>query len=311
MRKILVSARDHPDIDYYEYRFLNSPTASKLTETLWRQTYYEVFGDDAILSLGPELERLDMSDFGIFGTSYVVEPILLPVVADGSIRELKHIRGFIMPEGKRKPVVSYRDRVEKAVANEAHLENANLRILPQALTSFLRPKVYSSLDDVEKIQAEDVELAPQDQEKLTGFLRSANETILVLLESIESNPEARKVLREIVPEVIFNGLKDLLSHPSGLEVVVKSSLFPADGMVERKGERVCVSLNEQILGDPNRLLGTYVHEVAHYLTEAKDYTLDFQRFLTILAIGAKMPVGHRFSSFLTRDIITDLVRRKL
>lgn len=165
MRKILETAKKDPYINYHEYKLLAQTGLSPTTSALWRQTYHEVFGNDAVLSLRP--------------------------------MQQKHGHGYY----------------DLYVSNEHHLINRNLQILSQDLTDFLQHRVYSSRNYSEELVGLDIEIPATDKEKLVRFLQTANQSILTVLESLDSSPSRRNYLGEIVmPDVLAERKKSAVNN---------------------------------------------------------------------------------------------------
>lgn len=283
MRKVLEMAKQNPNLDFYEYKFLNYDfnKNTPLTNVLWRQTYYEVFGDDAILSLSPRLEKLKRDSY-LKSTSESSDEINYTVNDTSRFTE-----GVNESFGR---IEGYRDRenivgIVGAVANEVHLENQNLQILPSSLTDFFRYSVYTSQDFSNELKDTEVELSPQEKEKLVAFVQTANQVILTILESMDSSNQKQQYLQKIVDKDKLQARKDHLQKMPGDNIRIKHPLFPADGMVEERDGQAIVYFNKKILSDPGLLLETYVHEVTHYLSGQADYVLGFQRFLMALALN--------------------------
>ncbi len=246
MRQILETAKQHPEIDYYEYKFFSSHNVSDKTKALWRQAYHEVFGDDAVLSLQARLDEFDR----LGGSSN-----------------------------------TYREELAKAVSAETHLENGNLQRLPPSLTSFFMDHVYTSNDFSKELERADIALPMDDKEKLVQFVRTTNQLMLTILESLDSNTQGRKYLETVIPRDQLEVRKAELQGVTPDNIHVKHATFPALGMVERVNSRPVVSLNQSILGDPVETIGTYVHEASHYLSDQRDFVLGFQRFLMALVMS--------------------------
>jgi hypothetical protein len=257
MRKVLEMARQNPGINFYEYKFLSSNfyDASINTRALWRQTYHDVFGDDVILSLRPELQRLNRYSTNDKGPNI------------------------------------YRDRIAHAVANEVHLETHNLKTLPEPLTTFFSLEVYTSQNFSEESESSEIELSPEDKAKLDKFVKTANQMILTALESLDSSPDKRQYLDRIVSQEHLRTRKEYLQRMLTENIRIKNPSFPALGLVEIQDNQAVIYLNQNILSDPHLLLETYVHEVAHYLSGQGDYVLGFQKFLMAIATNRSIPPG--------------------
>lgn len=255
MEQILRTAKANPKSDFYEYQLLGS--ASTMTRVLWRQTYHKVFGDNAILSLQPEL-----------------------LAKQTEQREL----GYDAYE--RLSV----NMLESFVANESHLENNNLQILPAGLTSFFKDLVYSSEDFTNKLQEMEVELPKESKEKLFVHIQNINRVLLTILESIDSNLDRKRYLNKTISDDRYhNSLeerKENLLRVKPENIRIKNSSFPVSGMVEanQNGEAV-ISLNYKLLFDSREFLNTYIHEAAHYLSGQPDYAIGFQQFMMTLALS--------------------------
>lgn len=268
MRKVLETARDEPQVDFYEYKFLGfgHEKASDITKTLWRKTYHEVFGDDAVLSLRPELHRMQAFD----------------------LRMSMNSSGIGTRDQGR---ANYIANLARAVANEVHLENRNLQILPESLTIFLRSQVYNSEDFLKDIQSSEVELPAQEQVKLLDFVQNANMGLLTILESIDSSSERRQYLHRIIPEDQLRDKKEAARRVKPGNVRVKNPTFPVAGMVEDEDGEAVVFLNQRILPDPERLLEVSVHEMSHFISGKGDFRIDFQRFMMMVALSVQRTRG--------------------
>lgn len=252
IRAILVAARDHPGTDYFEYGCIGGDAA------LWRQTYYEVFGDDAVLSLQPMLRRL--------------ERILTPGPFSIMVRE---------NEG----LVRHYNQLSKVVSNEQHLEG-NVRMLPHAMTTFLESHVYTSKNFQEALHASEMEVPADFRERLCAWVRETNEAVLETISALERDAHKADSLHAVVPSETLEERRQLLGGINAKSIKVKHRSFPALGYMEDK-KNLVISLNEKILRSPRDLLDTYVHELAHYLSGKTDYVLDFQRFLMLLALSGR------------------------
>lgn len=263
MRQILETTKQHPGIDYYEYQFfLFSNEMSPRTKALWRQTYHEVFGDDAVLSLRARLEEFDRIGASMNRFSY-------GLIGDRDTRGSD----------------DYRQELAKAVGAETHLENGNLQRLPPSLTSFFMDDVYTSKDFRKELESADIELSGDDKEKLARFVQTTNQLMLTILESLDSHPQGRAYLETIIPRDQLEMRKAELQSVTSDDIHVKHATFPALGMVERINNRPVVSLNQSILRAAGETIGTYVHESSHYLSDQNDYVLGFQRFLMALVMS--------------------------
>jgi hypothetical protein len=59
IKRIVEKVKANPDTDFYEYKFFSfSYFPSPKTGALWRQAFYETYGDDAVLSLKPGVQSL-------------------------------------------------------------------------------------------------------------------------------------------------------------------------------------------------------------------------------------------------------------
>jgi hypothetical protein len=255
MKAILVAVRDHPDRDYYEYQYLGGDSA------LWRQTYYEVFGDDAVLSMRPILWRQERAmSRSMFS--------MLSMMSEG------HERHY--------------ERLAKVVGSEAHLENANLRILPETITAFFDDNVYTSKDFEKALHASEMELPADLRQRLFAWVQEANGAIVETLNTIETDTEKAGGLHAVVSHSDLQKKRQVLNRMKTEGIKVKHRNFPGLGIIEANDEdEPVVSLNERVLQSPRDLLDTYVHELAHFLSGQKDYVLNFQRFLMLLALSGQ------------------------
>ena len=253
IKRVVETVKANPNTDFYEYKFFGFSYryASPETKVLWRQAFYETFGDDAVLSIKPELQRLQR--FGM-GDS----------------------------EGAR----AHYANIAKAVANEVHLENHNLVVLPEKLTEFYSSgTVYDSQDFVKDFESAEVPLSPENKQQLTNLVNGVNAVLAEFVDAEEADPSRAAVLRQFISASALQERKNRMLSMRDDSVIVKSKAFPASGMVEEKNGHAAVYLNQNVLHDPNQLVDTYTHELSHFLSRQKDYRLDFQRFLMMVALS--------------------------
>ena len=259
MRTMLEKAKADPNSDFYEYKFLRIAgltDTSKRTQVLWRQAYYDVFGADAILSEQPELRKLEQAAYSRAGLS------------EGAMSHYAQIRNI--------------------VANEAHLEG-NLVILPSRLQTFfnVKARVYKSQDYLKDIEAAEVEVPPEDKSNLFATIKTLNGLTMAMLESMDSNQQRREALARVVPSGLLDQKVARLRDMAEADIRIKNASFPAMGMVAEEAGKPVVYLNEKVLGDPNQVVDTYIHELSHFLSGKGDYTIGFQRFMMMLALSGR------------------------
>lgn len=192
----------------------------------------------------------------------------------------------IMPMGSQ-----WDNKVVRAIVNEVHLENANLQILPRDMTNFFEKEVYTSREYMKEYEGKEIELSPQDKDKLVGRIREINQVLLTILESIESNPERKEFLDKIISGKELDTRKEHLRDIAPEKIRIKNRLYPSLGSIKEVDNRPVVTLNEEILSrssTPTKFLKTYVHEASHYLSGKRDYVIGFQRFLMMLALSGRI-----------------------
>src|SRR5581483_10444649 len=102
--------------------------------------------------------------------------------------------------------------------------------------------------------------------------------------SLESNGERRKYLEKAIDFPMFLGIREQeVAKIGDSNIKIRLGSFPAKGSVEEKDKQLIINLNEKLLGKPQDLLDTYVHELGHFLSGRGDYILDFNRFLMAIA----------------------------
>lgn len=252
IKEILKKARENPDITYYEYSFLGGN--SKLSDEAkiaWRRAYYEEYGDDIVLS----------------------NQSVLAVVEQNS--------RFM---GDR--VSDHLVELRRAVANENHLGD-ELAILPLDLTNMLdrRVEVYTSLQLEKDANQARVILLDSDKAQVTNLVKSTNQLVMTVLESLDSVADRQTALAQIVPADLLGQRVDDLRRMEGSNISILPASHPAAGEFHLEDGEIRVGLNEGLLNNPNLLQSTYIHELSHFLSSARDYQVGFSRFMMMLAIG--------------------------
>ncbi len=251
MEKILLTAVNNPEADFSEYDLIsNSFITSERTKVLWRKTFYATFGPNAILSLKSRLKKLN---------SYYVGGIDAEVID----RDGETFKTLL------------------AVADEAHLETHNLIHLPEGLTSLLMHEVYDSSDFSAQIDSDDVQLSPDDHMKLYRYYQGVNTLLLGVIESLDFDQDTKDYLNKTAPKIDLRAFTLTNMKPEDLHV--KGESYPLNGSVVDRNNGLDISIKQSQLMNPEGLLGTLIHESAHYLTGERDYRLDFQRFLMMIA----------------------------
>jgi hypothetical protein len=254
IKKILEAMRDEPETEYFEYAFLN------FNKEALRQTYHEVFGDDAVLSL-------------------------MPIYFD-AVQQYNHasqMRTFSFGGPMHAP--RFPEELARYVGNESHLENSNLVKLPLTMTRILYSSVYSSENYSKELASSEIEVSPEIREDLLSTVSEINSRLIRALEIIESNPALKVILDGITgPELEKRKASILEIKPEQIKVWHKSC--PAMGAFSLdENKKPEVYLNEDILSKKRDLIDTYIHELGHYLTGARDYTPEFNKFLMLLALA--------------------------
>ncbi len=292
MKAILQHAKEHPQdtTDYYEYQILAdlAPIIEFGAKGLWEQAFYEVFGNNAILSLSPiqhrqyapriRSKKLDIAD--------VVD---IDIEDHRMLNKTRDFSHHISPE------------IEGAIAMERHLVGRNLVLLPPSLAQFCYDlDVYSSRNYTLEVNVRDIPTSPETNQFLADTTHQVAETMADVLEFLLDNPDPiiGNYIRSITPEEKLREKIRQARNGIPLENVhIKATSWPWLGGVSLLSNTLELKINASLLkrgktdeendNISKALVDTIAHELVHLFFGQKDYTKGFQEALVAMAIGGK------------------------
>ena len=167
------------------------------------------------------------------------------------------------------------EELVQSTQNEVHIDNETLVRLPQNITSvLLECGVYTSMNFYkEGRNSPDIEISEKNKLQILKRLQTINKKILTHLELLQNSEIGKTFLKKSIDDMSL--LEDRIKKIKNMTIndfEIKSKIFTARAEIDT--HNFLIKFNESLFTDPN-FIGTYIHELVHYLSGQNDYTKEF------------------------------------